>query len=200
MAGTGKTSSKFWEEDPGRVEVLKALWEAGDTCRQIGLKMGTSSGSVISKVRRIGLPFRARPGAPTSPARKRNGNRNGIPNLNAVARAQLQLKVALARVAAEAIEPPAHRQSLLLRDAQGRFHANERFSDTKHCHWPLPTRSTAGLIEYCGASVQKGLAYCTFHAGRMFQPVPVARPPLEPAADSVDKATPDFVPRVEEAA
>ena len=48
-----------WTEP--RITVLKQLWDAGDSARIIGLKLGVSKNAVIGKVHREGLQLRPSP-------------------------------------------------------------------------------------------------------------------------------------------
>ena len=62
-----------WTEP--RITVLKQLWDAGDSARIIGLKLGVSKNAVIGKVHREGLQLRPSPiirsGLPQSKEKKR---------------------------------------------------------------------------------------------------------------------------------
>lgn len=51
-----------WTEE--RIEALKALWQAGNTAKQVSLALGVSRNAVIGKVHRLGLGGRDYPAAP----------------------------------------------------------------------------------------------------------------------------------------
>ena len=55
-----------WTEE--RIEALKALWQAGNTAKQVSLVLGVSRNAVIGKVHRLGLGGRHSPAAPRAVA------------------------------------------------------------------------------------------------------------------------------------
>jgi len=176
--------ASYWD-DESKVEELKTRWLAGETSNQIADAMQIGRGAVASKLSRIpGLPPRASRKANPTNNKPKHQQHNRV-NPVAIARATAEFEGAMARAEVEKTSVEGPRPTLLVRDKHGRMAANDRFTD-KHCHWPFTSLSEEGMTEYCGKAVVKGLAYCSGHARRVFQPAELRRR-LEDFAHLSDK-------------
>ena len=160
--------------DPVRVAQLTKWWNAGDSALVIAMKLGCgiTRNSVIGKVRRLKLPYRAS----TKTVRqlrkpKRCRSHPDIPVKSDAVAAQEQAD-AFARYqeilnAPEPVIPLNERQTLLIRKADGKLHANDAF-DHRMCRWPIGDVK-APDFHFCGRPKVQGLSYCEHHARRASQ-------------------------------
>ena len=192
-----------WTDE--RVARLKKDWNDRLSALAIANRLGCgiTRAAVCGKVRRLGLPYREGPMA--SAAERARSKRKtprkpykiGVKSNAQIAheRAQAQAHYAAVRALPEIAIPPSERQTLLIRGEDGRLHENTAFSN-RHCHWPLDSRSAAGMMEYCGRQAVPGAAYCLHHFARLQVPVqprrrqlgmPASTTPLAETGERVEK-------------
>jgi GcrA cell cycle regulator len=145
---------------PERVELLKAGFEAGLSCREIAADISMSRNAVIGKLSRLNLT-RGKGGDLRRPAGKHatEGQRPRTAP-RTVSRLRHQIRVAFCA----ASPPPAddepihdgHRCSLL------------ELSDER-CRWPINTPG-ADDFRFCGNTPIKGLPYCASHTRLAYRP------------------------------
>jgi GcrA cell cycle regulator len=138
-----------------RVELLKGLFAAGLSCREIAGDIGVSRNAVIGKLSRLNLT-REPTGEARRPARKKdvaNGHRPG-----SVPRLQYRMLQKLFAEPEPADEPvhSEHCCSLL------------ELSEEK-CRWPISTPGAADFC-FCGNTPLKGQPYCAGHIRLAYRP------------------------------
>lgn len=122
-------------------EDAKQWWIAGLTADEIGSRLGRTRGSVLGKIKRLGVQREA----PRRTVVKRE-----------VARRET---VKAAPPAPEPIKEKVPENPVLL-EALGR----------NHCRAIIGDVGTVDTTLYCGDPKAEGSSYCTFHTGRFTQP------------------------------
>jgi GcrA cell cycle regulator len=142
-----------WTDE--RLELLKARFAAGLTCRQIAGEIGVSRNAVIGKLSRLNLS-REKNGDAPRPARKEaaKGRR-----AKSVPRLQYQmLRTLYAGPQPETDEPiPSEHCCSLLELSEQR------------CRWPISTPGAADFC-FCGNTPVEGLPYCAGHTRLAYRP------------------------------
>ena len=146
-----------WTEE--RLELLKARFAAGLTCRQIAGEIGVSRNAVIGKLSRLNLT-REKTDDPRPPARKRAAK-----GLRQKAGPRLQYQILQAVYAEPAVaDEPIHREHCcsLLELSEAR------------CRWPISTPGAEDFC-FCGNPPLEGMPYCAGHARLAYRPGSRAR-------------------------
>ena len=165
-----------WTDE--RVELLRRLWEEGQSASKIAAQLGgVTRNAVIGKVHRLGLGGRVKPSveAGATLLRKKGG---------AEAQAEAEV-VAVETVAAVEVQSPVvqplHRPAPELPPASVPAAAaapvalavSERVTimDLREsmCRWPMGDPTTPEF-RFCGARSITGLPYCAHHAQIAYQP------------------------------
>jgi GcrA cell cycle regulator len=143
-----------WTDE--RLELLKAHFKAGLTCRQIADDIGVSRNAVIGKLSRLNLTrkksgdarHRARQDA-AKERRPRTGPRQQY----------LMLRVLYAEPEPAADDAPIHSEHCcsLLELSEAR------------CRWPISTPGAADFC-FCGNTPVEGLPYCAGHTRMAYRP------------------------------
>ncbi len=134
-----------------RIELLKACFEAGLTCREIAAQIELSRNAVIGKISRLKL---TRETKDDEPAARRKGR-----GLKATPRQQYRMLQAVYAEGSPLAEEPISDErccSLLELDEQ-------------RCRWPLSTPGEEDF-RFCGNRPIDGLPYCAGHARLAYQP------------------------------
>ena len=125
---------------PERTAKHNELWRDGLSGQEIADRLGNglTRQAVITKARRMGLPYRAGPMASvseksqsqTSKRFRNKPHKIGIKSAVQIAheRAQAMAHYEAVRQLPEVEIPKAERKTLLIRDAEGRLHANDSFT------------------------------------------------------------------------
>lgn len=164
----------FW--DDVRIDRLKTLWAAGDSCSQIARELGgVTRNSIIGKAHRLGLSPRTTglrkseaPRVRASRAEPKPKHNQTPPELHAK-RAQavddLQAKFAQE---AEGITADAFDAAIPKRQRKTIMQLENR-----HCRFPVGTPGTSGFF-YCGGMADNaaGQVYCSAHSARAFNGLP----------------------------
>ena len=130
-----------WDDENAALAV--ARWQAGDSAKQIGDRLGCSRNSVLGKVHRLGMAYRALPSAPQRSAPK--------PQRPKVQPRPAQPPFRPAAPVPVFVEAPGTATILTL----GAF----------MCKWPIGE----GLdVTFCGRRVDGFGPYCTGHAARAY--------------------------------
>lgn len=185
--GCGETAARapgwrsVWTDE--RVERLKKFWAGGLSAGDIAAKFNPelraehakslSRNAVISKVRRLGLPYRAQTTlrhkrSPKSLTAPRLGSKDEAALTAARTKALAEFNAAMA--ASEPEVPTDQRLTILARDAHGRLVANDRLTE-RCCRWPIGDPGTESF-HFCGAPKDLLGSYCPEHHARAFVQVP----------------------------
>jgi GcrA cell cycle regulator len=145
-------TERTWTDE--RIKLLKSLFEAGLSCRDIAGEIGVSRNAVIGKLSRLNLA-RENSGDAPRPARKdaARGRRPAtVPGL------QYQMLVTAYGGPAPDDEPipNGHCCSLLELSEQ-------------RCRWPISTPGAADFC-FCGNTPLAGLPYCAGHTRLAYRP------------------------------
>ncbi len=165
-----------WNE-AWRVEALKRLWLDGVASGAIAAQLGVGRGAVMSKVRRLNLPYRGGAGScstATAKAARRPKTTTKSPEQITAERAKAlaQYTAAEARTNAEASHPSTEHVTILVRKEDGKLYANPALTN-RSCRWPIGNPRTPEF-RFCGQPKISGLSYCPAHLA-------VAYVPLTPA-------------------
>ena len=177
-----------WNDE--RVELLKKMWNEGQSASQIAKELGgVTRNAVIGKVHRLGLSNRTGAAAPAPAPAKPAAE--AAPEPRAKAAPQPAPKPEPAPAAAEA-PMPARRQIIpagqplppqpSANEISPEALANQREVEKKAkkltlmeltertCKWPVGDPATDNFW-FCGLSVQQGKPYCEAHVAVAFQPM-----------------------------
>lgn len=142
-----------WNQE--RIELLRALWEAGLTASQIAERIGdgVTRNAVIGKAHRLGLT--ARPSPVKGPARDENWEKSKVAS-------QIE-ETSRPAAAAQARPQPG-------RAGGGDGHARVTLLDLseKVCKWPIGHPGEADF-HFCGQPSQPGFPYCREHCAVAYQ-------------------------------
>jgi GcrA cell cycle regulator len=154
-----------------RIELLKAGFEAGQSCRQIADDIGVSRNAVIGKLSRLKLTRQASTDARSSAnndaekqRRPRKFPRLHYPMLQTLSAESLSAESWSAESLSAAPQPDLddssinrdHRCSLLELNVQ-------------RCRWPISTPGAADFC-FCGNLPVEGLPYCAGHTRLAYRP------------------------------
>jgi GcrA cell cycle regulator len=155
----------MWTDE--RVELLKKLWNDGLSASQIAAELGgINRNAVLGKVRRLGLPGRAK--SPVSPVARQRKPRTAAMLLR-VARPALRGNTALARLPAYEVEYEPDPQITAEIVPIGQRCTLLELSESR-CRWPIGDPGTHDFF-FCGGNTADGLPYCTHHARIAYQPL-----------------------------
>jgi GcrA cell cycle regulator len=143
---------------PERLELLKARFEAGLSCREIAADIGVSRNAVIGKLSRLNLT-RGKGGDMRRPARK-DAAKGRTKAPRAVSRLRHQIRLAFC---AEP-QPAAEDESI----QNGHCCSLLELSDER-CRWPINTPGAADF-RFCGNTPVEGLPYCAGHTRLAYRP------------------------------
>lgn len=143
-----------WTED--RIEALKALWQAGQTAKQVSLVLGVSRNAVIGKVHRLGLGGRHSPAAPRSVAGQ-TPRRIPVRTWTASAPKPAASPRPMRRRYVESAELPPIAQLLTL--------------GVRSCRWPIGHPDEAGF-GFCGRDRAGAGPYCAHHRQFAYRAAP----------------------------
>lgn len=157
---------------------LKKRWADGMSAGRIasrlnsGLAPGTTKltrNAVISKARRLGLPYRSK----TTLSHRRSAKSLTTKGPREQQLQDTQRAKALAEfnaVMSAREEVSQARVTILARDSHGRLCANERLTE-RACRWPIgdPGRED---FHFCGHDKVPGSSYCQVHLQRAYVPTP----------------------------
>jgi GcrA cell cycle regulator len=132
-----------------RIELLKACFEAGLSCREIALEIGFSRNAVIGKIFRLKL---------SRPGNRRYSERNAGPRIQ---RRVTQHRIMMA-LRAEPSQPAEEVPS-----QNGRCSLLEL--GEQQCRWPVSQPCDVAFW-FCGNTPVAGLPYCPGHARMAYRP------------------------------
>jgi GcrA cell cycle regulator len=141
-----------WTEE--RIEALKALWQAGNTAKQVSLVLGVSRNAVIGKVHRLGLGGRHSPAAPRSVAGQTARRTSARTWTASVPKPAAGPRPTRRRYVESAELPPT--AQLLTLGARG-------------CRWPIGHPDEDGF-GFCGRDRAGPGSYCAHHRQFAFRP------------------------------
>ncbi len=177
-------------DDKQRVQLLKDWWAEGLSAGTIASRLGCalSRNAVISKVRRLGLPYRAK-----TTLRHKRSTKSLSPRRDSTvwpgidvktgadqhqldaARIRALAEFNAAMTAKEEAIAPGERVTILTRDAKGQLVANDRLT-SRCCRWPIGDPGHADF-HFCGQwNVMRPdgslASYCEAHLKRAHVPTP----------------------------
>lgn len=159
-------AAAWWITDEAIAE-LRAGWARGDSAGTIGLALGISKNSVISKAHRLGLPARPSPikgRTAAAPARLRPVPRaRHVPALVELAAAPpvaapppVQGRPATLAEMVHALHPPVDKPPPVAGRVRG-------------CCWPGDELPGRPRFRFCDAPAEPGRPYCAEHAALAYQ-------------------------------
>ena len=157
-----------WTDD--KIKLLSELWSEGYSASQIAAKIGgVSRNAVIGKVHRLGLQSRKetvakKPRPQRTPASSKTSGRSTLARQPTIFRSGANLTVAFVEEAEEEIIAPLISSNVV--PAFPRITLLEL--NTRTCKWPIgdPTRDD---FRFCGATIEAGKVYCSYHACLAYQ-------------------------------
>ncbi|MGU3536611.1 GcrA family cell cycle regulator [Methylobacterium sp. A54F] len=162
-------ASLSWTDE--RVELLRRLWEEGQSASKIAAQLGgVTRNAVIGKVHRLGLAGRVKPGAEAAGGRRRG--REDEAEVAAVEVVESEMPEPVATITAHRPTPdfppapPAAAEPVALAVSERVTIMDLRES---MCRWPMGDPTTPEF-RFCGARSITGLPYCTHHAQIAYQP------------------------------
>jgi GcrA cell cycle regulator len=154
---------------PERIEQLKKLWDRGESCTVIGLQMGASRNSVISKVSRLKLQPRKTAVRREPPPRRRVPNSGGYRTL--APKPKPEPFGPIVQIPANVWHP--------ITDTTPKSLAALNDGD---CRWPISDTPTGDTTGFCGCKAHAGLPYCASHAAKAYQAPDAKRKSINPVS------------------
>lgn len=180
-----------WTDE--RVELLKKMWNEGQSASQIAKELGgVTRNAVIGKVHRLGLSNRtsgtvpAKPAAEKpAPAQNKAAPKAAAPKADGIAKEPPARPLPPARrpiITAGQPLPPQPSPNEISPEALARQSEVEKKAKRltlmelteRTCKWPVGDPATEEFW-FCGLSVQPGKPYCEAHVGVAFQPMSARR-------------------------
>jgi GcrA cell cycle regulator len=147
-------SEPTWTDE--RIELLKAHFNAGLTCRQIADDMGVSRNAIIGKLSRLNLT-RGKSRDARNQARK-DAAKERRP------RASPRLQYQMLRVLYAEPEPVADLAPIHNEHCCSLLELSEA-----RCRWPISTPGAADF-RFCGNTPLEGMPYCAGHTRMAYRP------------------------------
>ena len=182
-----------WNDE--RVELLKKMWNEGQSASQIAKELGgVTRNAVIGKVHRLGLSNRNGPaGGATAPAQKADSKSKTEAKPAPAAKKEPAASPAAAAKPAAKPSVPAPRKPVVtagqplppqpsaneispealatVREVEKKAKKISLMELTERtCKWPVGDPATEDFW-FCGLPVQQGKPYCEAHVGVAFQPM-----------------------------
>ena len=172
-----------WTDE--RVELLKKMWNEGQSASQIAKELGgVTRNAVIGKVHRLGLSNRAGAAPAKAPKEKPAPKPAAEPaKAEAVAEARAPERPAPTPAVRKIIPagqplPPQPSANEISPEALAKVQEVEKSArrislmelTEKTCKWPVGDPATDNFW-FCGLAVQQGKPYCEAHVGVAFQPM-----------------------------
>lgn len=188
ILGAGQhRASGSWDDQ--RVELAKKLWLEGQSCGQIGARLGISRNAVIGKLHRLKLTNAERPRTGKSHVRR---PRAKVSRFTRKKPTPLELVLMdgtplpprevtdIATVSVVDLDEGTHTRTVHDVDDKGNERSRVVVEPRRHCRWPCIDGAkgiTPDQRIYCGVQQVPGLPYCAHHARRAYNPPNLPNPP-----------------------
>ena len=171
-----------WTDE--RVELLKKMWNEGQSASQIAKELGgVTRNAVIGKVHRLGLSNRSSGGGAAKTAKadpKPKAAKAAKPSVSEPPKPAEKPKLPIRKpiITAGQPLPPQPSANEISPEALAKVSEVEKKSKKislmelteKTCKWPVGDPATDDFW-FCGLPVQQGKPYCDAHVGVAFQPM-----------------------------